>query len=303
MDKTFYDLLNKDEFGLLDQVQNSKPITENDRIIESFLEIVNFYEQNKKLPEMNDVHERKLAVRLKTFKDNSKDFLFLEEYDKSNLLSNSSQENIKTDNDEFGLLDLSEDYSILKMINVPEVSKDRSDADLVAKRVKCDNFDKFESLFIECQNKLKSGVYSLCDFAESEMKDGDFFIQNGMLIYIDKIYDPYRGNSNKINKRTLCIYENGLESNALLRSLGKSLSSNGFAVKKSNTVYSEDVESGYIYILKSLSLDPKIQNINDLYKIGFSTTEVEERIKNAEIDPTYLMSPVKLVEKIKCFSK
>jgi hypothetical protein len=33
----------------------------------------------------------------------------------------------------------------------------------------------------------------------------------------------------------------------------------------------------------------------DLYKIGFTTNSVEQRIANAEHEPTYLMAPVKLV--------
>lgn len=302
MDKNFYNLLNEDEFGLLDQVQANKPVTENDRIIESFLEIVYFYNQDNKLPELKDIHERKLAVRLKTFQENIETYAFLKKYDTINILNSLEKSEQNTD-DEFGLLDISEDdKSLINMVNVPKIAKDRSDPDLIAKRERCLGFEKFEPLFIDCQNKLKNGILTLSDFVESQMKEGDFFIQNGMLIYIDKIYDPYRGNSNKINKRTRCIYENGLESSALLRSLGKSLSANGFSIKKANLITSEDLVTGYIYILKSLSNDPKIQNIKDLYKIGFSTTEVEERIKNAEVDPTYLMAPVKLVFKIKCFN-
>lgn len=47
-------------------------------------------------------------------------------------------------------------------------------------------------------------------------------------------------------------------------------------------------------MLKSLSKDSRLLDIDDLYKIGYSTVEVEDRIKNAEKDPTYLMAPVKI---------
>ena len=50
-----------------------------------------------------------------------------------------------------------------------------------------------------------------------------------------------------------------------------------------------------IYILKSLSNEDIIQTKKNLYKIGFSTTTVETRIKNAKQDPTYLMADVKTV--------
>jgi hypothetical protein len=92
----------------------------------------------------------------------------------------------------------------------------------------------------------------------------------------------------------------------LYRSLGKALYENGSAVthnsetdelelfKNAQMITDEDNTSGFIYVLSSKSLDPKISEINNLYKIGYSTTPVEERIKNAEMQPTYLMAPVKV---------
>lgn len=52
--------------------------------------------------------------------------------------------------------------------------------------------------------------------------------------------------------------------------------------------------TGYIYVLSSLSQDPAIKDVKHLYKIGFSTNSVEQRIANAENEPTYLMAPVKV---------
>ena len=43
-------------------------------------------------------------------------------------------------------------------------------------------------------------------------------------------------------------------------------------------------------VLKSKSSDARIQAIADLYKIGYCTEPVEERIANAEQEPTYLMA-------------
>ncbi|GAA3133358.1 hypothetical protein GCM10020255_007770 [Rhodococcus baikonurensis] len=57
----------------------------------------------------------------------------------------------------------------------------------------------------------------------------------------------------------------------------------------------EDSESGHIYVLRSRSEDPQIASLEDLYKIGFSTTTVEKRIANAAKSPTYLMAPVEIV--------
>jgi hypothetical protein len=56
-----------------------------------------------------------------------------------------------------------------------------------------------------------------------------------------------------------------------------------------------DVESGMIYVLRSLSDNPDIAGIRNLYKIGFTTTPVENRIANAKNEPTYLCADVKVV--------
>ena len=89
----------------------------------------------------------------------------------------------------------------------------------------------------------------------------------------------------------------------LLRSLGKRLKDSGNMVTKLESekdnglfdVTNDDTQNGYIYILKSLSNEDTIKTKRNLYKIGFSTTSVETRIKNAKEDPTYLMADVKTV--------
>ena len=98
-----------------------------------------------------------------------------------------------------------------------------------------------------------------------------------------------------------------------LRSLGKELYNNGSSVIQSNEealeefnegfsdpyhkndINSQDKATGHIYILSSLSEKPEIKSINDLYKIGFCTTSVEERIKNAPNETTFLMAEVKII--------
>ena len=58
----------------------------------------------------------------------------------------------------------------------------------------------------------------------------------------------------------------------------------------------------YIYILKSKSDKQEIREIRHLYKIGYSKIEVEERIKNASQEPTYLMADVRIVMVYKCYN-
>lgn len=100
----------------------------------------------------------------------------------------------------------------------------------------------------------------------------------------------------------------------LKRSVEKLLYDNGWVVsenadkvneeiiEKLQEITDEDKEAGYIYILKSKSTHSEIQNINNLYKIGYSEIEVDQRIKNAEKEPTYLMAAVEVVSIFKCYN-
>ena len=307
--KDLLDLINDDDLGLLDIEKKSVSATPDDRLSESFLEINEFFSLHNAEPRTGgEIHEHKLASRLKHIRENKEQRDFLSKYDTHNLLKIEAKDfdtvgDIFAD-DDLDLLSL-EDSSIFNIKNVPEIKQDRSDPDFVAQREICSNFDQYEYLFAQVQRDLKIGMKKLATFVESEMKEGDFFVLSGVLIYLEKISDPYRGNSQKINKRTRCIYENGTESSVLLRSLGKRLSDVGYAIKDNSevaTVEDGDSETGYIYVLKSLSENPRIANIKNLFKIGFSTTSVEDRIKNAEQDPTYLMAPVSIVATYRCFN-
>jgi hypothetical protein len=98
----------------------------------------------------------------------------------------------------------------------------------------------------------------------------------------------------------------------LLRSLGKAMRQNkngrivseneDVTISRLHMVNEEDKKTGYIYVLKSLSKDTKIQSIANLYKIGFSSTPIEERIKNAEQESTYLMAPVHICMIVECYN-
>ena len=307
--KDLLDLINDDDLGLLDIEKKSSSATPDDRLTESFMEINEFFSLHNAEPKSGgDIHEHKLASRLKHIRENKEQVEFLSKFDTHNLLKTTTKE-IDTvsdifEDDDLDLLSI-EDSSVLKIKNVPEIRQDRSDPDFVAQREICADFDQYKHLFEQVQRELKSGTKKLSTFVESEMKQGDFFVLNGVLIYLEKVFDPYRGNSQKINRRTRCIYENGTESNVLLRSLGKRLSDAGYAVKDNPDVVSiedGDSETGFVYVLKSLSDNPRISNTKNLFKIGFSTTSVEERIKNAEQDPTYLMAPVSIVAIYRCFN-
>ncbi|MDA9002268.1 GIY-YIG nuclease family protein [Flavobacteriaceae bacterium] len=57
-----------------------------------------------------------------------------------------------------------------------------------------------------------------------------------------------------------------------------------------------------MYVLTSQSEKEDIASLENLYKIGYSSTSVQERIKNAENEPTYLMAPVKIESSWMCYN-
>jgi len=77
--------------------------------------------------------------------------------------------------------------------------------------------------------------------------------------------------------------------------------SEGFIEEFSN-ITEEDKEAGCIYVLKSEGKKEEITSIENLFKIGYLTTAVEERIKNAENEVTYLRASVKIGSSCQCFN-
>lgn len=101
------------------------------------------------------------------------------------------------------------------------------------------------------------------------------------------------------------IYANGTESNILRRSLqralykdehGRRITQESMGPLFGDTLEAGDVDSGTIYVLRSLSKRPEIIALGDtLHKLGVTSGSVEERIANAKFQPTYLMAPVEIV--------
>ena len=205
--------------------------------------------------------------------------------------------------DTFGILDKEDEEDIFTLKNVPKVDKERAATDFVARRKKLEDFDKYEEIFMQCQKDLKSGKRKLVKFNEKYFEKGAFFALKGVLVYLEEIMDLKKDKNHKLDARTRTIFENGTYSNILLRSLGKGLYEDGYFVTehedkvldKLSQITEDDNQKGYIYILKSLSNDDRISTKRNLYKIGFSTTAVETRIKNAKKDPTYLMADVQTI--------
>jgi len=305
-------ILSSDPLGILEIKAKNPVITPNDRLIAKFEEINSFCEKNSCEPKKtNDINERGLFSRLKGLRASPQKIQFLKKYDRFHLLKTTNINSLDDilDNDPLGLLSSSED-DIFNLKNIPKINKNRANADFVARRKKLEDFEKYEEMFMQCQKDLKDGKRKLVKFNERFFEKGSFFVLKGVLTYLEDIKNPKKDKNSKLDGRTKIIFENGTYSNMLLRSFGKGLYEDGYFVSKHqdrvvddlNQITSEDKQNGYIYILKSLSSDDRIVTKKNLYKIGFSTTEVETRIKNAVNDPTYLMADVQIVSAFEVYN-
>ena len=323
---TLDDIFNDDEFGLLEskaKVSNIK--SEDERLIDSFQEINAFYEKNKREPKADVfiISERSLGVVLKELRKNNKKSQVLKPYDTYNLLGNviveiNSIDDILND-DEFGLLDTDESLEIFKLKNVPS-SSEIAERDFTARRksIKDKDFAPYESKFKAVHQQLREGKRKLSEFkdVEQNLEKGKYYILDGILLFLENDGIEDRLIKDRIRKdgRTRIIFENGTESNMYYRSLAKALYNNGRIVsdtdsesenelfKNANLVNEDDLETGWIYVLKSKSSNKVISEIKDLYKIGFSKVDVRQRIKNAIKEPTYLLAEVDIVSTYKCYN-
>jgi len=311
-------IFENDTLGLLKTKPISSPITSDQRLISSFEEINTFFsEHNREPSETSDIIERKLFSRLNELRKDSFKIKELKKFDKFNLLGEIKE--IKTiddilENDHLGILDSSKEEEIFKLENINSNLK-RNKTDFVARRTPCKNFSNYENKFKEIHKDIKDGKRKLLIFKEQDLKEGRYFVLDGILLFLEKVgsekrifNDKSQGQRVRADSRILCIFENGLESNMYLRSLQKLLYQNGSYVSETNEeainifnenlgkLASQDKKTGYVYILNSLSEDLRIKNMKNLHKIGYCTTSVEQRIINAKFDPTFLMSEVKIIQ-------
>lgn len=323
---TLQDIFNDDPDGLL----NVKPAAsaarnEDERLVASFMEIIDFYQKNNREPKQGaGIQEHQLYSRLQSLRMHPEKRNLLLKYDTYGLLDEIPQQPVTLvdilNDDGFGLLDNELDGLFdLKHIT-PQEGEKRASADFVARRKPCKDFDQYESIFKSVQKDLSANKRKLIQFKEDNLRAGEFYVHNGILLLLANVdfeeeVQPYRSGSRlRKDGRTRIIFENGTESNMLYRSLYKSLLDNGKAVsenldkinekflEKFSNITKEDKEAGYIYILKSKSEKQEIKGIHNLYKIGYSNITVEERIKNASQEPTYLMADVRIVMAYKCFN-
>ncbi|WP_304109134.1 GIY-YIG nuclease family protein [Phascolarctobacterium succinatutens] len=320
MSNKFDDIFSDDPLGLLNVSATEKAperTTSEKRLIESFEEINQFYEENNREPKVgSDIGEFMLASRLQGIRNNPTKVKTLLQFDFHNLLKVDESKSITVEDilgdDPMSLLVADEDDSIFNIKHVKAVNRIRPD--YVSRRKKCVDFESYETLFQAVHDDLKNGRRKLVEFKEENLKEGKFFVLRGILLFLEKSdhkeskFEFESGTRVRNEGRTRCIFDNGTESTMLFRSLYKALLQDGFEVSdyqemaSQKAIDEEDKQNGYIYVLSSLSTNPQIRETSDLYKIGCCSGAVSERIKNASMEPTYLLSDVKVILTARCYN-
>jgi hypothetical protein len=291
-----------------------------ERVIAGFEDILRFHQTHGRAPqhgEGHDIFERLYAVRLEQLRQLPEAHTLLVPLDGSGLLSGAAAASANVDDlDEDALLaelgiganvdDKTADQNDITLLRHVRSTVEKRAAEKIADRTPCADFDKFQPLFEQVERELKAGMRKTLRFGrDTSIADGNYFIVGGQLAYVAKTGKTIKAPNGESDARLRVIYANGTESNLLRRSLQRALYKDETGRRLSDTDMGplfgdapepDDIESGTIYVLRSLSSHPFVTAHRELiHKIGVTGGKVETRIAGAEKDATYLLADVEVV--------
>lgn len=290
------------------------------RIIAGFEEIQRFVTENGRTPQRGEergIFERLYAERLNRIRQQEESRNLLAPLDHQGLLTDSIE-------DVEAPIDQLDDDALLAELGVTESSSDieqlrhvrtaveKRAAEEIASRQTCPDFAKFQPLFEQVQEELDGGIRETRPFElKAEIEPGRFFIVGGHKAYVAGKSDVFTNAQGRRDARLRVVFDNGTESNMLMRSLQRALhkdkTSRRIMEATDGPLFAGstdrgDVATGTIYVLRSRSEDPYIaRNREILHKIGVTDTSVKQRIAGARLQPTFLMADVDVVATYKLY--
>ncbi|GEO80423.1 GIY-YIG nuclease family protein [Pararhodospirillum oryzae] len=296
-----------------------------ERIIAGFEDIQRFVQEKGHAPrhgEDRDIFERLYAVRLDRLRALEECRTLLAPLDHQGLLSAETTEAAPDllDNDallaQLGIEDRA--ASPLTQLRHVRSAAERRVAEEIAAREPCHDFARFKPLFEAMKRDLDEGervsraIRKDAGFLKTDIRKGEFFILGGQILYVAEKGEPIKAPNGEMDARLRVVYDNGTESNLLLRSLQRALYKDKASRRITEplpgplfaeTYDSDDSASGTIYVVRSLSDHPGVAAHRDvLHKIGVTGGAVERRIANARLDPTFLMADVEVVATYELFN-
>lgn len=285
-----------------------------ERIIAGFEEIQRFAEEHKRVPnhgEECDIFERLYAVRLDRIREQADARALVEPMDRQGFLAGDAPIHAAVGDglDDDALLAAlgieAEIPPVAELRHVRSTAEKRA-AGEIAIRGRCEDFDAFMPLFDEVQGELDSGLRETRPFEmKAEIEQGRFFIVGGQKAYVAEKGKFTLTGQGRTDARLRVIFDNGTESNMLMRSLQRALNKDDAGRRitepAAGPLFAADTAegdeaSGTIYVLRSKSDLPLVAENRDLvHKIGVTNMEVERRIAGARLQPTFLMAGVEVV--------
>ncbi|MGB4336847.1 MAG: GIY-YIG nuclease family protein [Chromatiaceae bacterium] len=291
-----------------------------ERIIAGFEDILRFHQAHGSAPlhgEGRDIFERLYAVRLDQLRKLPEAQTLLAGLDGPGLLSGgaAAQADVgELDEDallaELGIGVASADQDDITVLRHVRSSVEKRAAEEIADRTRCADFDKFQPLFERAERELKAGVRITLRFGrDTSIASGNYFIVGGQLAYVAEVGETIKAPNGESDARLRVIFANGTESNLLRRSLqralykddtGRRLTDPSMGPLFGDAPEPDDIETGTIYVLRSMSSHPFVAEHRELiHKIGMTGGKVESRITAAEKDATYLLADVEVVASYK----
>lgn len=190
---------------------------------------------------------------------------------------------------------------------------EKREAEEIANREKCEDFERFKPLFQQVQRELEEGSRQTRPFElKAEIRPGTWFIVGGQKAYVAEVGELFTNTQGKSDARLRVVFDNGTESNMLMRSLQRALNKDDAGRRITDPVAGplfsgnqdeKDQASGTIYVLRSKSDHPLVSANRDLvHKIGVTNMNVEQRIAGARLQPTFLMADVEIVATYELFN-
>ena len=289
-------------------------VPREERIIAGFEEIQRFVEKHGHRPlhgEDRDIFERLYAVRLDRLRALEECRSLLKPLDQQGLLTGAvtgaavPDEPIDED-DLLAELEGAAGTSDITELRHVRPSEEKRAAEEIANRQKCEDFDCLKPLFQEVQKEIETGVREARPFElKAEIRPGSWFIVGGQKAYVADMGDVFINAQGRTDARLRVIFDNGTESNMLLRSLQRALHKDEAGRRITDPVAGplfsgeraeDDQAAGTIYVLRSKSDHPVVAANRDLiHKIGVTNMPVAQRIAGARLQPTFLMADVEVV--------
>src|SRR5579884_1380576 len=263
------------------------------RVLAGFEEIERFVEQHGREPldgTERDIFERLYAVRLDRIRRSPDCRAILKDRDPHGLLGQDPAVTLGAPADEPDLDELSDSLAdlagpaddVTRLVHVRSPEEIRA-AEEIAQRNKCEDFEKFRPLFDQVQQELTEQRRRTAPFKHRDnptIKVGDWFVLDGQKAYVASGGETFLADYGERDRRLRVIYDNGTESNLLMRSLRRALNKDensrrilppdsDAAPLFSGSLEEADIASGTVYVLRSKADHPFIaKHRAAIHKIG-----------------------------------